>query len=109
MNGPYVADVIPDILRRSLSIVIGTLAPDSRVVTAITADGATVETVDQTTEPSRLNIPESIARPLYEALAVHYGGTADSRQLRKDYDHERVRVDKLIESVSGIATRAQGR
>ena len=41
-----------------------------------------------------------ILRALYEALAEHFGGTGhDTRALRADYDHERSRVDKMLDSL----------
>ncbi|MCW2496412.1 hypothetical protein [Jatrophihabitans sp.] len=44
-----------------------------------------------------LRLPEDDARALYEALADHFGHFGhDTRALRKDYDAERARVDKLI-------------
>lgn len=46
-----------------------------------------------------LAIPVDIARALHDALARHFGGTFESHQLRKDYDHERSRVDRLIGAV----------
>lgn len=42
---------------------------------------------------------------LLDALARHFGGTGDSRQLRKDYDAERGRVDKLIATLTTVATQ----
>lgn len=46
------------------------------------------------------------ARALLEALTRHYSGTEDTRALRKDYDDERKRVDKLAETLSVIAKQA---
>ena len=45
-----------------------------------------------------LRLPEDDARALYEALANHFGHAGhDIRALRKDYDAERARVDRLID------------
>jgi len=42
-------------------------------------------------------IDEDEARALYEALADHFGHSGnDTRALRRDYDAERSRVDRLI-------------
>ena len=41
---------------------------------------------------------------LQEALAEVAIGTADHKTLRKDYDAERGRVDKLIDVISAVAT-----
>lgn len=50
-------------------------------------------------------IPTDAARALYDALAQHFGGTSNSKQLRADYDAERARVDKLTDTVITLATR----
>lgn len=41
-------------------------------------------------------------RALLEALTRHYSGTEDTRALRRDYDDERKRVDRLAEALTGI-------
>jgi hypothetical protein len=47
-----------------------------------------------------LHLTDDEARALYEALGRHYGGdVVNARQLRKDYDAERGRVDKLIDNL----------
>lgn len=48
------------------------------------------------TEPA-LKLDDDLARALLDALAAHYGGTSDTRQLRRDYEAERARVDRLLE------------
>jgi hypothetical protein len=53
-----------------------------------------------TTSPT-ITIPDDVARALLDALAAHYGGTGDTRQLRRDYDDERKRVDRLIAALTG--------
>lgn len=41
---------------------------------------------------------DDVARALYEALANYFGGTGhDTRALRKDYEHEKARLDKVID------------
>lgn len=45
------------------------------------------------------------ARVLLDALAQHYQGASDMRLLRADRDHERGRVDKLLDVVAEIAKR----
>jgi len=43
---------------------------------------------------------EEVLRALYEALADHFGGSGhDTRALRKDYEHEKGRVDRLIDGL----------
>lgn len=50
------------------------------------------------TEATPLRLEEEDARAIYEALADYFGGSGhDTRALRKDYDAERARVDRLIE------------
>lgn len=46
------------------------------------------------------------ARAVLDALTAHYHGADDTRALRRDYDHERSRVDRLISTVSTIAAAA---
>jgi hypothetical protein len=49
-----------------------------------------------------LHLQEDDARAIYEALADHFGHAGhDTRALRKDYDAERARVDKLIANLIG--------
>lgn len=48
-------------------------------------------------EADRLHIRVEDARAIYEALADFFGHSGhDTRALRKDYDAERGRVDKLL-------------
>ena len=47
-------------------------------------------------EYGTLDLDEELARALYDELKVFYGESGDYSQLRKDYDHERGRVDKFI-------------
>lgn len=49
-----------------------------------------------------LSLQEDEARAIYEALADYFGHAGhDTRALRKDYDAERGRVDKLIAHLTG--------
>ena len=49
-----------------------------------------------------LRIPEHVARALYDALGDYFGhSTHDARALRRDYDHERRRVDRLVDALIG--------
>lgn len=48
-------------------------------------------------------LPYDSGRALLEALVRHYNGAEDTRQLRKDYDAERKRVDLLANSLIDIA------
>ena len=53
-------------------------------------------------EPT-LALPDDMARALLDALMQHYQGAEDTRALRRDYDAERARVDKLTDALIGIA------
>jgi hypothetical protein len=69
------------------------------VATRSAEDGYRVED-----ERDRLHIREDDARAIYEALAEHFGHNGhDVRALRKDYDAERSRVDRLIAHLTGGA------
>lgn len=62
--------------------VVSTLAPDAAAP-----------------DDAWLRLPADVARALYEALADHFGHSGhDTRALRKDYEAERARVDKLIDA-----------
>lgn len=50
-----------------------------------------------------LRLDHEEANALLAALTNHYQGVDDQRALRKDYDHERGRVDKLIDVVTAVA------
>jgi hypothetical protein len=55
-----------------------------------------------------LVLEEDEARALLDALTRYYNGAEDTRALRKDYDAERARVDKLTDAVIGVAHRLVG-
>lgn len=58
----------------------------------------------QETPDAWLTLEEGDARAIYEALAEFFGHTGhDIRSLRKDYDAERGRVDKLINNLIGAS------
>lgn len=68
-------------------------------------NGATVPEYPEGTTPY-LPMSEAAARALYEALAERFGGTGhDTRALRRDYDDERKRVDKLTDAVIQLAAQ----
>lgn len=86
----------------NVSIIIGRQVADGTVQYLSEFGGnssfATIEPRDpgDSTPPPELHVEESIAKALLEALAAHFGGTEDTRTLRRDYDAERARVDKFI-------------
>lgn len=55
------------------------------------------------TQVEPLLLRDDMGRALLAALLRHYNGADDARMLRKDYDAERARVDRLTETVSVIA------
>lgn len=53
-----------------------------------------------------LHLQEDDARAIYEALADYFGHAGhDTRALRRDYEAERARVDRLIEYVTAAPIR----
>lgn len=58
------------------------------------------EPLDETTDrPPSLMLDDEMARVLLDALAAYFGGTGDVQALRRDYDAERKRVDKMIDAL----------
>lgn len=57
---------------------------------------------DGVTAPT-FRLCDDMARALLEELTRHYHGADDSRALRRDYDAERGRVDKLTDALIGVA------
>lgn len=112
INDGWLAHVERDMLSFGVRILLGHRIGDGMLyVTRIGTDGFggyETERVEQGHEPSpavNLRIPEDAARALYDALAAHFAGEAGSRQTRADLVHERGRVDKLIATLSTIATK----
>lgn len=61
--------------------------------------GEWVDLEPDTVPPAHLGLPldRDEARAIYEALADHFGhGATSTAALRKDYEAERARVDRLI-------------
>lgn len=74
------------------------------VMQFVLADGHG-SSVDQADEHEAwLRLGEDDARAVYEELADYFGHAGhDIRALRKDYDSERTRVDRLITFITGGA------
>jgi hypothetical protein len=93
-----------DFYRDSVRIQIGELhGRELRYIYSFTGE---VRTVDDPTaavpDDTGLMLREDIARAVYEALADHFGHSGhDTRALRRDYDAERARVDKLVAHLIG--------
>lgn len=89
--------VSSDPLREGVEVAVGRPGNDrSQVVVSIGRGDMTFETIDPMERLPTIFIPDAIAKPLLDALAAHYGGTGDTRVLRRDYEAERARVDRLI-------------
>ena len=89
-----------DVMREGVHVTIGAQSgPFFQVVTALDADGMSTERVDAGVVAPSIFIPDEVARALLDALSAHYGGASDVRQLRRDYEHERSRVDLLVRSL----------
>jgi hypothetical protein len=56
-------------------------------------------------ETPTLNLSDDMARAMLDALSAHYGGHSDTRTLRRDYDDERKRVDRLTDAIIQVANR----
>lgn len=54
-------------------------------------------------------LPAEAGRALLDALTRHYQGAEDTRQLRRDYDAERKRVDVQATVIADIAKSLAGR
>lgn len=96
-----------DGMRDGITVVVGyrgslEQGTQARVVTKLSAatdtsfTGTEWELVDPVDVTPALFIPDDVARALLDELSRHYGGTGDTRVLRRDYDAERARVDLLI-------------
>ena len=46
-----------------------------------------------------LVVSEEHGRALLQALVEHFQGADDTRALRRDYDHEKQRVDRLVDAL----------
>lgn len=62
-----------------------------------------VDVPEGSAAPASYHFSDEVAKALLDALLDHFRGGHDARDLRKDYDSERARVDKMIEAL--IASR----
>lgn len=97
-----------DPLSRNLVVAISATHPGggASVITEIGSTSVALTRIEEGDQAPTLRIPTDAARALYDALAQHFGGTSNSKQLRADYDAERGRVDKLTDTLITIATRS---
>jgi len=92
-----------DLVARGVSVYLGHVT-DGRVTrVALPAKLEMVE-VDLEATPDQvkpwLRLDDEVATKLLDALAAHYGGHSDLRTLRRDYEAERARMDKLIDRLT---------
>jgi hypothetical protein len=86
----------------SLAFYIAEDRPDGRYLYQFGSDG--LLSLNPVTEPGvqlkpTFALEDSVARALLDALTRYFHGAEDTRQLRKDYEHEKSRVDKLIDNL----------
>lgn len=94
----WIAQVeMTDPLRRYVGIHLGQLLPDNGLEVVSFGEG-TVKRVpeNESAGPAGLKLRVDQGLALMQALNAYYGGIEDARSLRKDYDAERARVDKLL-------------
>jgi hypothetical protein len=102
----YIREDLPGMF---LEIALIQLADDvpRRILRVVDGSAGVYRWEDLPDEPTRdlaptLQLGDSEARALLEALARHYGGADDVRALRRDYDAERKRDDTLTSALTGV-------
>jgi len=65
------------------------------------------EDYTSTPEPT-LSLPREAGRALLDALAAHFDGAEDTRQLRHDYERERARVDEQAKVLADVVRSLAG-
>lgn len=95
--------VSEDFARGGINVVIGirgrSESDSTVVVTQLSTDYHKTQALEPHVVAPAIFLSDEIARPLLDALAAHYGGSGDTRMLRRDYDAERKRVDTLVEAL----------
>lgn len=104
MSDRYRVAIQGDFMRMRLAVRIGQEQGHEFAVRDF--GESVIHMVDRETVPDPelqpLWLAEDEARALYEALADYFGHTGnDGRALRRDYEDERKRVDRLIGAVIG--------
>lgn len=95
------AHIGDDLMRAGIQVVFVQQHSDgSRNVYAPGGDTSQRITPDDPTASNivPLSLRDDEARVLLAALHTYFGGADDTRLLRKDYEAERARVDKLIDA-----------
>lgn len=95
-----------DRISDQVHLVVGRRLPgETEVVSEIGPVGVVcTRTPEAAAVDTTLRIPRDMAQALLDGLAQYFGGTGDARQLRKDYDAERRRVDKAVDALITIAS-----
>ena len=99
--------ILPDAAMDGIAVQVARPLPGSGVVEVLTWQQSSV-TVEPAVHPAgeaSLKVDDGLGRALLDALAAHYGGTTGGRQQRADFEHERGRVDRLLDTLTIIATR----
>ncbi|MEV4672721.1 hypothetical protein AB0K34_13785 [Actinomadura sp. NPDC049382] len=109
----YIREDLPGMF---LEIALIQVADDvsRRILRVVDGSAGVYRWEDLPDEPPRdlaptLQLGDSEARALLEALARHYGGASDTRTLRADLDYERRRVDELIAVMGAVITSGMRR
>lgn len=88
-------------MAETIEVMIGIPGDEPVALVELGFHSARWQPVDpDATSPPTITIPDEVARALLDALSAHYGGTGDTRALRRDYDAERARVDRLITALT---------
>jgi hypothetical protein len=92
----YVQDHFPG----GIGIYLGRLGDNLRTQMVFTEQRSEIIS-EAVSRPPSFTLDEDEARALLDALAQHFGGTAEVQTLRRDYLDERGRVDRLINHLIG--------
>jgi hypothetical protein len=92
-------------LRRNVQIFVGEEYADRDRLGRYDHNGALEPVAPDIIAAPTLQLPEHAARALLSALQRHFEGGEETARLRKDYDAERGRVDKLTDAVIDLAKK----
>jgi hypothetical protein len=102
--------IVPDFSVGGVAITLGLRnSPTSTAILRIGENGH--QTFEEheglvAIEHPTMRLSDEFAMMLLEELLRHYQGASDMHTVRSDLLHERGRVDRLIDTLSGIATEA---
>lgn len=109
--------VTPDAAFDGVAIQIGRRFADGTLQGLVFTQDVTTREPGASWPVPSMQLTDDLARALLDALAEHYGNSSGGRQQRGDFEHERARVDRLVDvlagvvgtAVSGLASGAEGR